>query len=273
MDQDSDSRSNQPTNGRSSTGRWVAALVATAVVAGAGGWFIADRSNPAPTGGAASDAVAAPDSGATDSGGATNPDTATPNEAGQPSWLFSATADGGTYVAGGDDTWTLTLNGLDPLITGFTDRPDRDMVTITPDGLVTAWPALFAESAPNAVLITRDADGTARTSVLELSGPTIDGTAISFSAALVEGADHSAQIPGMTPAPSVAPPPEFSTVSLFIDDASATGWWYCISPTLGVLPTPPPMPASDPKAASYANTCKKYAGVWTLVGTGANIPS
>jgi hypothetical protein len=169
----------------------------TAVVVGAAAWFATDRSH----GDGLGESVAAIESSSE-----------------PPSWLFSLTAGAGTYTSGADGTGMLTLTDVDPHVTAFTDRPDRDTAIVPASKLVEAWPALFAESAPNAVLVEHDPGGETDSFVLELSDPTADGSTMTYRARVVIGEDHSEELPGLTSTPSESPPATFSTVSLFIDD-------------------------------------------------------
>jgi hypothetical protein len=65
-----------------------------------------------------------------------------------PSWLFTQTSTGGTFTTTADGTHTLTLTGVDPGVTAFTDRPDRDAAVIPIDQFVREWPSMFEDSAP-----------------------------------------------------------------------------------------------------------------------------
>lgn len=163
---------------------WFAALVVTAVVAAGATWFLVGR------------------------------------DGSEPSWLFSQTADAGTFSTDADGVSTLTLIDVDPGVIGFTDRPDRDTAVIAVERFVEAWPTMFADSAPNAVLVEHQPDGESDSFVVELSDPRLDGTTLSFTAEVLDGEDHSG-IAGVTVTPHTDPPAKFQTVSLFIDDTPA----------------------------------------------------
>jgi hypothetical protein len=204
----------------SATPKWIAALVVTAVVAAGAGWFVADRSTTEDLGEPVAEEAA--EDAEDDAIDATE----------SPSWLFSLTATGGTFAANdlNPNIGTLTLTGTSAETTGFTDRPDRDAVTFGTDQLPGAWSQMFADSDPNAVLVTRDADGTRHTHVLELSSPTIEGTSLTFQVAAIEGDDHSSQVPGMTTRAATVPPATFGEVALFIDSVTPPGpHWICMS--------------------------------------------
>jgi uncharacterized protein YjbI with pentapeptide repeats len=139
-----------------------------------------------------------------------------------PSWLFTVTSTGGRFSTDADGTQTLTLTGIDPGVTAFTDRPDRDAAVVPADRFVQEWPSLFEDSAPNAMLVEHEPSGESDSFVVTLFDPVLDGSTLSFTAEIVEGEDHSGQIPGLTATPHREPPASFRTVSLFIDSVSGT---------------------------------------------------
>ncbi|MFN7148577.1 MAG: pentapeptide repeat-containing protein [Microthrixaceae bacterium] len=146
---------------------------------------------------------------------------------GAPSWLFTLTSTGGTFTTGADGAHTLTLAGIDPGVTAFTDRPDRDAAVVPADRFVQEWPAMFEDSAPNAVLVEHEPSGKSDSFVVTLFDPVLDGSTLTFTAEIVDGEDHSDQIPGLTETPHSEPPASFSTVSLFIDSVSGTQSGSC----------------------------------------------
>lgn len=194
-----------------------------------------------------------------------------PEEEDVPSWLFSTSASGGTFATAEDGTHTLTLAEVSPNITAFTDRPDRDTAIIPVDLLVSSWDQVFADSPPNAVLVEHDPIGDTDSFVVTLSNPNLDGTTLSFTATIVEGKDHSAQIPGLTPAPYAEPPAEFDGVSLFIDDVAAGEVLGCAKSSGDLqLLTPPgtiPYPSSAPSVAAFEKSCDSVNGVVMLYGS------
>lgn len=238
---------------RSNT-KWFAALAVTALVAIGGTWLVLDRTEQAPPAGEPVAAVEERES----------EETASEDEA--PSWLFSQTAGAGTYTDDGDGTGTLVLTDVDPGVTAFTDRPVRDHAIVSVGGLVEAWPTMFADAAPNAVLVTRGADGAAASFVLELSHPSVDGTTMTYAASVVKGQDRPSTLPDVMPAPDVPPPAELRTVSLFIDDVPASKW-VCSSNQGKTINPPAPLmaPASDAAMAQFTNACKSKNGTPRLV--------
>jgi hypothetical protein len=177
------------------------------------------------------------------------------------SWLFSQTAGAGTYTERADGTATLTLTDVDDAVTGFTDRPDRDTVLFPSAKLVDAWPTLFATSAPNAVLVVRDASGVASSFVLTLSDPAVDGSTMTYAAKAVQGQDHSSQLPGMTQAPFTTPPATFATVSLFIDNVNPdTAVFSCLNGNGQVISPPGTVPFIYKPLAPYVKLCSDAHG-------------
>jgi hypothetical protein len=157
-------------------------------------------------------------------------DAAADTTAEAPSWLFTVTSTGGTFSTDADGTQTLTLSGIDPGVTAFTDRPDRDAAVVPADRFVQEWPSMFEDSAPNAVLVEHEPSGESDSFVVTLFDPVLDGNTLSFTAEIVDGEDHSEQIPGLTATPHREPPASFRTVSLFIDSVGGMQSGNCSAP-------------------------------------------
>ena len=254
-------------------------MAVVAVIAAGAGWFAADRSTTEDLGEPVADESKSATPG--DEPTAAEAELAAKAEASadaaaaaadMPSWLFSLTANGGTFAANdlNPNIGTLTLTGTSAETTGFTDRPVRDAVTFGTDQLPTAWPEMFADSDPNAVLIARDADGTRQTYVLELSSPTIDGTALTFQVAAIEGKDHSSQVPGMTTRAATVPPASFGEVALFIDSVTPPGpHWICQDSSGRQINPPAPIPFdswTSPSATQFEAQCYSKHGQSSVVG-------
>ncbi len=226
---------------------WIASIVVTALVVGGVTWFVTDENQ-------------------SDSPGASNavvdkPVTTASKTTEKPSWLFSATAGSGAYVSDPAGGSTLTLTNVDADVTGFTDRPDRDTVIFPAAKLAEAWPTLFADSEPNAVLVTRDASGVASSYVLTVSDPVVTGSTMRFSAQIVAGKDHSSQLPGMTQAPSMQPAATFGAVSLFIDNVDPSSGSFKCENANGQLITPPgTLPVIYKPVAPYVKLCTDVGG-------------
>ncbi len=217
----------------------IAALAAIALVVAGGTWIVLDRT------------------GTDDS----------------PSWLFSHTANGGTLTANGDGTHSLTLTAIDPNVMAFTDRPDRQAAILTPQDLVDAWPSVFADSAPNAVLVEHAPTGDTDSLVVVLSDPRLDGSTMTYTAEILTDENHPSSVKGMVGAPHAVPPATFADASLFIDDVSPPSWVEPAGPNQWVCkgqfgwgavlssPAPIPAPASDAAKSQFDNACDNQNGV------------
>lgn len=134
-----------------------------------------------------------------------------------PSWLFSQTSNSGSLQDMGDGTVVLTLNDIDAHTIGFTDRPDRDSAILMTKDFVESWPTMFADSAPNAVLVEHRPDSEANSVILTLENPTLAGSTLTFDAIVLnEEVPQSVAKHAGTLHPT--PPERFEAASLFIDD-------------------------------------------------------
>jgi len=147
-----------------------------------------------------------------------------------PSWLFSHTASAGSLVKKSDGGYTLTLTGIDPHVMAFTDRPVRDSVILPATQLIEQWPALFADSPPNAVLVEHNPRGNTDSVVLTLSNPRLttpatasatsaDTATLTFDATLIT-TEHPSNLKRLTRGLHKTPPAAFANASLFIDDVT-----------------------------------------------------
>lgn len=143
-------------------------------------------------------------------------------------WLFSHTADAGSISPNGDDTWTLTLTDVDPVVLGFTDRPLRDAQAGTVERLVEAWPEMFEDSNPNGVVVAHNDSGDTNSAVVELMDPRLNGSTLTYTVRVLTNEGGPAE-PGLVY--------DFEQVSVFIDDVPVTSW-ACESPTGGVVDPP-----------------------------------
>lgn len=143
-------------------------------------------------------------------------------------WLFSQTADGGSISPNGDDTWTLTLTDVDPVVLGFTDRPLREAQAGTVERLVDSWPEMFSDSNPNGVVVAHNSDGETNSAVVELMEPKLNGSTLSYTVRVLtnEGGPAEAGVNY-----------NFEQVSVFIDDVSVSSW-ACENPNSGLIDPP-----------------------------------
>jgi len=139
--------------------------------------------------------------------------------ASQESWLFSHTADAGEIRERADGSLELVLRSFDERVTAFADRPFRDAKIETVEWLVSAWDDLFAESAPNAVLVEHDPDGVAKSVVVELSSPRLSGGELTYAVTVLDAIPEGrlARVAGES---HENPVRSFRAVSLFIDDVT-----------------------------------------------------
>jgi hypothetical protein len=135
---------------------------------------------------------------------------------GELEWLFSQTADGGSFTPNDDGSYTLTLTGVDPYVTAFTDRPVRDSKILALSEFIGAWPGAFASSAPNAVLVEHNSSGASNSTVVTLNAPMLVEDVLTFRATVVseKPSQTLANIAGNL---HPTPPSSFATSSLFID--------------------------------------------------------
>jgi hypothetical protein len=219
---------------------WIATLVAVVLVAAGGTWLVLDRAGDDSTG----DPVAAVEE--------------------SPSWLFSHTADGGTLTANGDGTYALTLSGIDPNVMAFTDRPDRQTAILTAQDLVEAWPSMFADSAPNAVLVEHDPAGDTDSLVIVLTDPALDGSTVTYTVEILEDEAHPSSVDGIVDSPHVEPPAEFADVSLFIDDVNLEASVFsCVNGNGKLISPPGTIPIVYKPTAPYMKLCSDAGGTVT----------
>ena len=186
-----------------------------------------------------------------------------------PSWLFSMTADGGTLAKNTDGTYSLTLTDVDRAVTAFSDRPDRDAAILPIRVLFYAWPKLFADSPPNAVLVQQGTTGNSDSWVFELTNPKMDGTTATFTAKIVDTKKRAAKLAGLTNAVhSATPPASLTTVSLFIDNVTPTAF-ACLNPAnLSQVLSPPgsiPLDSGAGTFAVFSQKCDSVHGAVNIV--------
>lgn len=143
-------------------------------------------------------------------------------------WLFSQTANSGSITPQDDGTWILELSDIDPNVIGFTDRPFREAQVGNVEKLIEAWPAMFADSDPNGVVVAHNAEGETNSAVVQLMDPQIDGSTLRFTVRVLTNEGGPTE-PGATYS--------FEQVSLFIDDVGVSSW-VCTSPEGGVVDPP-----------------------------------
>jgi len=102
------------------------------------------------------------------------------------SLLFVQTAQKVDYKDG-----VMTLYGVPPQTMYFSDRPDRVVGNVPTITFVTKWttdkgPNGFASNPPNAAVTVFQPDG-AKTAIVELTNPRLDGNNLSYNVKVLQG--------------------------------------------------------------------------------------
>jgi len=104
----------------------------------------------------------------------------------QPSFLFVQSAKKIDYKDG-----VMTLHDVPKQTMFFTDRPNRVVGNLPTDKFVARWttdtsPGGFASNPPNAAVTVFQPDG-AKTAIVELSNPRLDGNKLSYNVKVLQG--------------------------------------------------------------------------------------
>ena len=184
--------------------------------------------------------------------------TATPDD--QPSWLLTQTAKFGTMTPNADGTYELVMQGVDPEVVAFTDRPFRDTGLLTTQQMVNSWGKAFADAAPNGVLVAHHIGQPADSTVVELFNPRVDGTTMTYTVRVLADENTSKNIVGDTTTTAVpTPPATFALASLFIDNLNLR--YACLTEDgfQDEIYPPGDVPPGGPTQAWYAQ-CKAAGG-------------
>lgn len=140
----------------------------------------------------------------------------------RPHFLFSQTASNGTFVpvAGESGTFILTLRGVSPSTTYFSDRPERIAGSLPTSGFIADGNVFDAEDPPNAAVVLEEPEAEKKdTVVAELSDPSYDeGAGTLTYRAKVLGAGQG-DLEHWSPHLDEALPRSFDATSVFIDTA------------------------------------------------------
>jgi len=103
-----------------------------------------------------------------------------------PSFLFVQSAKKIDYKDG-----VMTLHDVPKQTMFFTDRPNRVVGNLPTDKFVARWttdtsPGGFASNPPNAAVTVFQPDG-AKTAIVELSNPRLDGNKLSYNVKVLQG--------------------------------------------------------------------------------------
>jgi hypothetical protein len=162
------------------------------------------------------------------------------------SWLFSQTSDSGRLELTDGEVTRLVMSGVDLHTIMFADRPDRLTEVIDTATITEQWDEMFADSAPNAVLVEHQPDGATDSLVVVLRRPVLDTVAgtLSYDIEVLADEQHPDSIDGLVGDLHDDPPAKFGAVSLFIDNAPPTRerQYSEPPPPPEVVPAPPPPP-------------------------------
>lgn len=161
-------------------------------------------------------------------------------EAPSPTFLFVQQADSGTFELADDtnpDEYILTLEGVWPETTYFSDRPQRIAGTMSNEAFLGLEGMFVSDDPPNAAVVVSDATSKEEDVIIvELMNPqySMDTSTLTYTARLLDeklpkgltnwGAWNDASLPD-----------SFSSVTLFIDSINCFGAPPSSSPG-GLLP-------------------------------------
>jgi hypothetical protein len=109
----------------------------------------------------------------------------------QPSLLFVQMAQKIDYKKSDSQSGVITLYDVPPQTMFFTDRPNRVVGNVPTSAFVSKWttdkgPNGFASNPPNAAVTVFQSDG-AKTAIVELRNPRLDGNKLSDDVKVLQG--------------------------------------------------------------------------------------
>ncbi len=136
------------------------------------------------------------------------------------SWLASQTAASGRIEFTDGEPTRLVMGGIDAHTVMFSDRPDRLTDIIDTAAITDQWDELFADSAPNAVLVEHRPAGGTDSLVVVLTNPVLDTATrtLSYDIEVLADENHPESFSGLVGMAHENAPTEFHAASLFIDD-------------------------------------------------------
>lgn len=158
----------------------------------------------------------------------TAPQTDESAESDEVSWLASQTSESGRIEFTDGRATRLVLEGVDAHTIMFSDRPDRLTDVVDTAAITEQWEELFADSAPNAVLVEHRPDGETDSLVVVLTNPVFDAATrtLSYDIEVLADEDHPESVSGLTGEVHEEPPSEFLAASLFIDNMTSVDDYY-----------------------------------------------
>jgi len=152
--------------------------------------------------------------------GPTAPGPGKPGDVKQPAYLEIQGAQG-TLVAGSGGAFQLTLSGVEPEATLFTDKPQRPAGSAQVADVLTGWVKNgFATNPPNAALVVVSGAGAGTGATFKLSNPQLSGGTLTFTAqpTSVQGNPNVAgPVQQAAKTASSSPPQSFGRSTLFVD--------------------------------------------------------
>ncbi len=135
------------------------------------------------------------------------------------SYLFVQNATSGTFVSNGDETYTLTMNGVSSQTIYFSDRPERKVGQIEMQTFLDTM-CFASPNPPNAAIEIMNGAEDNDVIIAELLNPVYNNNAatLQYTARILKDANHS--IADFNERNDVSIPTSFESVALFIDDCS-----------------------------------------------------
>jgi hypothetical protein len=140
------------------------------------------------------------------------------------------------------------------------------------------WPQVFAEAAPNAVIVIHDPQGASDSFVVELTDPKLKGAStLTFNAKVLQPDVMTPSSKQLAQSLYVTPPTSFTAVSLFIDDVTTTtvnipAKSVCVDKS-GNQINPPGSVNTSAETGSFDTACKNAGGtVEDTPGTHSTYP-
>lgn len=153
------------------------------------------------------------------------------------------------------------MQGIDPTVVAFTDRPDRDTATLSVQQMTNAWATMFASSAPNAVLVEHSRTSGPDSLVLEFFDPVFSETTMTYTVRILADEQNPTSVDGVGLGNEqyAEPPTAFALASLFIDNINLR--YACLSEdgSQDELYPPGDVPPGGPTQDWY-NQCKAAGG-------------
>ncbi len=135
------------------------------------------------------------------------------------SYLFVQNAASGTFTSNGDETYTLTMNGVSSQTIYFSDRPKRDAGQIDMQTYLNSG-CFDNANPPNAAIDVLNGEEGSDVVIVELLDPVYnsDTATLQYTVRILEDANHS--VASLNERNDASIPASFGAVAVFIDDCS-----------------------------------------------------